>query len=176
MIEDLTGQKFGKLTAVSFSHVDKYTHRMWLCECECGNFITTRAYDLKRGKVKSCGCSRIKYKGIENKRIISILQGIKKRCLNKNCKDYANYGGRGIKIYQEWIDNPITFYNWAMANGYQDDLTIDRIDVNGNYEPSNCRWANKKQQANNRRNNRFITYKGETHSVSEWLRILGLLK
>ena len=99
---------------------------------------------------------------------------MKQRCLNKNSKDYANYGGRGIKIYQEWIDNPITFYNWAINNGYNDNLSIDRIDNNGNYEPSNCRWVTPKEQARNRRNNKLITYNNETHCISEWAEITGI--
>ena len=186
MEEDLTGQKFGRLTAISLSHIDKYTHRMWLCECDCGKFKIVRANDLKRGKTKSCGCLKGNIKfgtykhrpriGLLNKRISSILSGMRQRCYNKNNKSYKNYGGRGISICDEWLYSTITFQDWAYANGYEDSLTIDRIDVNGNYCPENCKWADRRAQANNRTNNRLITYNGETHTLSEWLRILGLLK
>lgn len=99
---------------------------------------------------------------------------MKKRCYNKNCKSYKDYGARGIEIYDEWLNNFESFYNWANNNGYTDTLTIDRINVNGNYEPNNCRWATQTQQVRNSRHNRYFTYKGETHCLSEWCEILGL--
>lgn len=99
---------------------------------------------------------------------------MKKRCYNLKYKRYNDYGGRGIKICNEWLNDFKVFYDWAMQNGYKDNLTIDRIDVNGNYEPSNCRWANIKTQANNKRNNRIIEYKGEFHTMSEWANIYNI--
>ncbi|WP_080549836.1 hypothetical protein [Clostridium butyricum] len=99
---------------------------------------------------------------------------MKSRCKNSNYKNYHRYGGRGIKVCDEWDKNFKEFYNWSLNNGYSDNLTIDRIDVNGNYEPSNCRWATKITQANNRDNNRIIEFEGEAHTLTEWSRIKGL--
>lgn len=99
---------------------------------------------------------------------------MKKRCYLKCNHDYKNYGARGIAVCDEWRNDFMAFYNWSMANGYNDTLTIDRIDVNGNYEPNNCRWCNMKQQARNRRNNIYFTYNGETHCLTDWCEILGL--
>jgi hypothetical protein len=132
------------------------------------------------GAVKTCGCSwsengkktialaqaaNNKYGHLANTRLYIIWGNIKQRCSDTNNKDY---GGRGISICQEWKDDFKTFYDWAIANGYSDNLTIDRIDVNGNYEPLNCRWATAREQANNTRKNVFITYKGETRTASQW--------
>lgn len=97
-----------------------------------------------------------------------------KRCFNENHQSYPHYGGRGITVCEEWRDNFQAFYDWAMANGYSDNLTIDRKDNDGNYEPSNCRWATNKEQANNKRNNRIITFEGETHDVTKWSEIKGI--
>lgn len=99
---------------------------------------------------------------------------MKNRCYNKNNTAYENYGGRGIGVCQEWLDDFINFYQWTMANGYRDDLTLDRIDVNGNYEPSNCRWATQETQCNNKRDNAKVTYKGETKTITQWARELNI--
>ena len=106
-------------------------------------------------------------------RIYEIWANMKYRCNNKNCVNFKNYGGRGIRVCEEWnaFEN---FYKWAIDNEYSDNLTLDRIDVNGNYEPENCRWATWEEQANNRRRNSRITYNGETHTISEWARIKNL--
>lgn len=110
--------------------------------------------------------------GMKKTRIYKSWERIKRRC--NNPKTYKNYGGRGIKVCDEWSKDFMAFYEWAMANGYRDDLTIDRIDVNGNYEPNNCRWVTMKEQENNRRNNHHITYNGETHTIAEWGDILNI--
>lgn len=109
-----------------------------------------------------------KYIPISNERTYKIYSKMKERCYNKNSSGYKNYGGRGIKICEEWLNNYLAFKNWSIANGYRDDLTIDRIDVNGDYEPNNCRWATYKQQANNKRVNHYITYNNITHTLQEW--------
>ena len=108
------------------------------------------------------------------KRILGILRGMKQRCYNKNDDRYPRYGGRGITVCDEWRINPQAFYEWSMANGYADDLTIDRIDNDGNYEPSNCRWATQKEQANNKSSCIYITYNGETKDVKQWSEELGM--
>ena len=110
----------------------------------------------------------------EAKRLYSIWGGLKDRCYNSNNKNYKIYGLRNIKICDEWLNNFVNFYNWAINNGYAENLTIDRIDVNGNYEPNNCRWATIKQQNRNRRSNKLITYKNQTHCISEWAEIYNI--
>jgi hypothetical protein len=107
-------------------------------------------------------------------RIYKTWMGMKSRCAYEKDKHYLNYGGRGIKVCDEWQNNFSTFYEWAMANGYSDNLTIDRVDVNGNYEPNNCRWVDRKTQANNRTNNKVIEYRDEMHTLAEWSEILGV--
>ena len=106
----------------------------------------------------------------DKKRLITIRHSMYCRCYYPTTHGYERYGGRGIKICEEWINNPNSFYDWAINNGYKKGLTLDRIDVNGNYEPSNCRWATKEMQDNNKRTNRKITYKGETKTLSQWAR------
>ena len=170
---DILGEKFGKLTVVEFAgfYVEKDGKRQskCKCKCDCGNEVIVLRSSLKKGHTTSCGCSR---KGINTKhghcrdRIYIIWGNIKNRCLNPNISAYKHYGGRGVTVCDEWKEFQ-PFYDWAMATGYSDDLTIDRIDVNGNYEPSNCRWANKKTQANNKTTSRYITYNGKTQTLSQ---------
>ena len=174
---DLTGQRFGRLTVIERT-VSTNKNAKWRCECDCGNIVSVFGMDLKSEKTKSCGCihsqqlAKRNYKhGLSYTRQINIWRAMKNRCYNSKSEAYHNYGGRGITVCDEWLHDFKTFYDWAMANGYRDDLTIDRIDVNGNYEPSNCRWVNREQQANNQRGNHLVTYKGETHTIAEWARI-----
>lgn len=180
-IDDLTGRKFGKLTVIEKAE-SRDGHAVWLCECECGNKKEVRASCLKKGETKSCGCllgvvmgDRLRTHGIGNEnRLYRIWTGIKTRCYNPKHKTYELYGKRGIRMCDEWKKSFIAFRDLAIMNGYSDSLTLDRIDVNGNYEPSNCRWATSKQQNNNKRNNSYITYKGETRTASEWSEITGI--
>lgn len=140
-----------------------------------------RTNALRRGNTKSCGCynkDRIKeintkYKQFD-KRLYRIYNHIKDRCYRKNDPSYKWYGARNIKMCDEWLNDFETFYNWSMNNGYTDNLTIDRIDVNSNYEPSNCRWVNMKTQCRNRTNNKYYTINGETRCLTEWCEILNL--
>lgn len=138
-----------------------------MCKCDCGNEKTIANFRLKNGNSKSCGLCVCKY----NARLKRIFGAMKARCLNENAKAYMKYGGRGIKICKEWLEDSYLFYNWALENGYNDNLSIDRIDVDGNYEPSNCRWATITDQANNKRNNVFLVYNNEKKTISQWSEI-----
>ena len=112
--------------------------------------------------------------GDRHTRLYSIWTNMKTRCCNESATDYDKYGGRGIGICDEWINDYLAFKNWALSNGYDETLSIDRIDVNGPYSPQNCRWANAKTQANNRTNTIFVTAHNQTHSLSEWSSLSGV--
>lgn len=186
---DLSGQQFGRWTVVRRANdriSDGGTHyTQYECECECGVKRLVTSSSLKSGRSTSCGCyhsevsaqvckRNFRTHGETKSRLYQIYAGIKKRCGNPNASNYADYGGRGIAICDEWANSWSSFRDWALNNGYTDDLSIDRIDVNGNYEPNNCRWVACVVQANNRRSSRYITYNNETHTVSEWAKILNI--
>lgn len=183
--KDLTGQKFGRLTVISRSepHISKggFVIVQWNCQCECGKICTVKSQSLTTGKTKSCGClareltsKRSRTHNKTHSRLFNIWSNMKGRCYNKNNQKYYRYGARNITICDEWKDNFETFYEWSMNNGYADDLSIDRINNDGNYEPSNCKWATNIEQANNKSINHFIEYNGESHTLAEWARIKGL--
>lgn len=182
---DLTGKRFGRLVVLrrAEDHITPAGNKsaQWLCKCDCGNMKVTSASGLYGGRTKSCGCynvecikSRTFKHGQSYTRIHRIWDMMKSRCYYKGNNRYEYYGGRGIVVCDEWKNNFIAFYEWAMSNGYSDELSIDRIDLNGNYEPSNCRWATKVEQANNKSNNRFITFNNQTHTASQWAKITGI--
>lgn len=177
---DITGRKYGRLTVLRENGKQR-GNILWLCRCDCGNEINAIAYNLKNGHTRSCGCLSSEIKSSVHSthkcsggRLYRIWRHIKSRCLNKKVPHYKYYGERGITMCKEWEKSFETFLDWAISNGYKENLSIDRIDVNGNYEPSNCRWANAKMQANNKTNNRLIEYNGECHTLSEWSSILGI--
>lgn len=141
---DLTGQKFGKLTVLNNYMQNDKRKTYWLCECECGNKKYIYRHSLISGRTTSCGCNIIKHNKYET-RLYHIWGNMKYRCNTPTCDAYMNYGGKGIKVYNEWNDDFVNFYNWAVSNGYNENLTIDRIDSNKNYCPENCRWVTKSQ-------------------------------
>ena len=173
---NLIGKKFGKLLAIEMLGNNGGGHYKTKVRCDCGNEFVTRDTELihnRRTQCKICGCNFTKHRKT-NTRLFNIWQSMKQRCSNKNNQDYYNYGARGIKVCDEWKNDFMIFYNWAIDNGYQDNLTIDRIDYNGNYEPSNCRWATNLQQANNKKNNVYIVYKNKKYTIAELARKYNL--
>lgn len=191
---DLVGQKYNRLMVIerASDHIFPSGNKniCWKCKCECGNEVVVTASHLRSGHTKSCGCysremskcKEVKHRkhgltfevGRKPTRLYRIWSQMKTRCFNLNDEHFKDYGGRGITVCDEWKDDFQAFHDWAVANGYADGLTIDRINVNGNYEPSNCRWATAKEQNSNRRNTPVVTFEGITKTLLEWSEITGV--
>jgi len=179
LYKNIVGQKYNRLTVIEFIE-SIGNKRYWLCRCECGNTSRVETYALTSGKIKSCGCYAREFNGkagithgLSNKTIYNTWKTMLHRCENRTDKRYNNYGGRGITVCEEWHDI-VKFYNWAVDNGYKEGLSIDRINGNGNYEPSNCRWATREEQANNLKSNKKYTVNGRTESIKTWGKISGI--
>jgi hypothetical protein len=182
---DLTGKRFGRLVVIKKVPIQfkGRTRWHWLCKCDCGKTAKPRTEALLSGITKSCGCyaTEINTKhgtfsgGKKHDRLYNIWANMLYRCRNKNCSGYKNYGGRGITVCKEWYSFP-PFHEWAVSHGYADNLSIDRMDNNGNYCPENCRWADTLTQCNNTRANRYLTVDGITRTYVEWERIMGYKK
>lgn len=181
---DLTGMIYGRWTVLERNDTKKYGGSTWVCKCTCGTIKIVPSKILRNGHSKSCGCLNDECKrnrkptlthGMTNTRLHRIWSNMKGRCNNLNSDKYEDYGGRGISVCEEWGDFQ-TFYDWAMSHGYDDDLSLDRIDNDGNYCPENCRWVTPTIQQNNTRKTIHVTIKNETHTLSEWSEITGLSK
>ena len=178
----MEGERYNRLVVIGVSDErDGQNIRKWLCRCDCGNLVSVSRNALIKGNNKSCGCLGRKYQekrkicfDADDKRLYHIWRFMKERCYDSKSKTYARYGGRGIKICDEWKTSFETFKTWAKSNGYSEKLTLDRIDFNGDYTPNNCRWADYFTQENNRSSNVRITINGETHTITEWGRIKGI--
>lgn len=179
--KDLTGKRIGRLTVIKRDEdrvtSSGYRFTRWLCKCDCGTQKSVFANALNSGRTKSCGCMQkeiaknvagtiFKTHGETKTRLYGIWAGMKKRCYNENAYNYSGYGARGIRICDEWQSYE-AFKKWSMENGYSDNLSIDRINVNGDYTPDNCRWADYCTQANNRRSTAYYTYNGEKYTISQ---------
>lgn len=192
-VHDLTGNRYGKLTVLSYAGHTSDGKSKWLCKCDCGKEKVARAASLVAGTTKSCGClyyetrkiaiSKITEKkshfykhGMSKSRINNIYRRIKERCYNRNNPAFSYYGKRGITMCPEWKDDFMAFYKWSIENGYTHEMTIDRIDTNKGYSPDNCRWTTMTVQQNNRTNNVRVSYNGQEHTLSEWADIVGITK
>lgn len=180
---NISGQRFGRLVAIKRdTERDCTLHKTnyWLCQCDCGNVVSIRKYDLQH-HTRSCGCEKGKLiretkekHGWSRKPLYYVWKSMKARCSNKNLPSYKNYGGRGITVCEEWADDFELFKEWAFSSGYKEGLSIDRIDNNGNYEPKNCKWSDAVEQQNNRRSVVNVTYNGVTQSIAKWAREIGV--
>lgn len=173
-IQDLTGQKYNHLTAIRMVSTNPVK---WECLCDCGNKTVVLSNNLKSGNVKSCGCLQRRGNPIHNQcytRVYRIYRKILRRCFVPDDVAFPNYGGRGITMCQEWKDSFLAFSEWAYSNGYADDLTIDRIDNDGDYCPENCRWASRTTQSNNRRSCRIYSLNGKSQTLKQWCEEYGV--
>ena len=190
--KDRIGEIVGRLKIVGYGEDQVSSsgrrHTMWVCECSCGNIVSVRSDSLNGKHTLSCGCyhkervsapkQNVKVKhGESRERIYNIWYLMRYRCSVKDAAAYKNYGGRGITVCDEWNDSEdgyFRFKEWARQNGYNNSLTIERIDVNLGYSPENCRWIPMDEQNANKRNNHILSYNGETKTLSEWSRITGI--
>ena len=180
-LKDLKGNRYSRLVVIARAANSKSNQVQWVCRCDCGSKVVVRAASLLNGHTMSCGCYCNEIRAINtdqtthggtHTRLYKIWCGMKDRCRNPNSKIYKHYGGRGVSVCSEWKDFA-AFRDWAMSNGYEDGLTIDRIDVNGNYEPSNCRWADKFVQMNNMTSNHYYVLDGKKLTMPQIERMLG---
>ena len=169
---DIVGQRFFKLVVLEYiggSNGDP----SFLCKCDCGEKKVILLGSLMSGNTRSCGCWRMGL-NTSNPRLRATWGNMKSRCNNPNDTRFKNYGGRGIRVCDEWNNSSESFGEWALSNGYSKELTIDRIDNNGNYSPENCKWATMLEQSRNKRNNTVTTINGITKILKDWANYWGL--
>lgn len=175
-VELARGQRFGRWTVLEEAG-RKHGAVMWKCQCDCGTIKDVSSGHLRNGRSVSCGCYNrevITTHGKSHTKLHRTWTSMKLRCTNPNAQEADRYINRGIKVCDEWLNSYETFEEWALANGYRDGLSLDRIDNDGNYEPSNCRWATAKEQCRNRSTNYILTVDGKSHCLSEWAEIVGI--
>lgn len=180
-IDDLIGKRIGSFVILEKIETSDKKHSYYKCKCDCGNIFKKRQDIIKNAKHKACNlCKRKRPDMIthnhSNTKLYRVYYSMKERCYSNNSNEYHNYGCRGIKVCSEWLNNFEVFYKWAMDNGYQNGLQIDRVDNNGDYEPSNCRWVTPEENSNNKRTCVYITYKDKTLTINQWARLLGINK
>ena len=180
-LHNLVGQRFGRLVVNSRADNGKNKHSKWLCRCDCGCEAVVYASSLVSGHTESCGCLRAEIASVINithggrhTRLYNIWCAMKQRTSNPNNKKYKDYGGRGIKVCDEWKNDFAAFRDWAIANGYEKGKSIDRIDNDSGYKPDNCRWVTQRVQMNNTRRTRFLTVGGVTRTITDWSKELGI--
>ena len=183
-IKNEIGNRYGRLVVVALSHKTRYGCQ-WLCKCDCGNEVVVGGVQLRNGRKRSCRClekerlrtynenrkANAKYE--KPSKLYNAWANMKYRCYNKDALEYSSYGGRGIRVCDEWIKFK-PFEKWALENGYAEGLTLDRIDVNGNYEPSNCRWIERSRQSRNKRDTIYVEYNGEKRPLIDLCEELGV--
>lgn len=180
-VDNIKGRRFSRLKVIEFVGLNKFNKAQWRCKCDCGNEVVVLAACLKNKHTMSCGClhaetvkvSRKKH-GLRNHPLYHTWLNIKDRCGNPNNSHYHLYGGRGIKIVKEWRDNFKRFYDWAMSNGWKNHLSIERIDVNGNYSPRNCKWISFNEQPKNTRKSIFVFKDGKRFTAADVARETGI--
>lgn len=177
--KDITGQKFNRLTAIKRDGNDSSGCTAWIFQCDCGRYHKARKKAVTSGQIRSCG-KCITHKppntqthGMSNTRLYQVWHGMKQRCNPKDINHKSRYSSRGIKVCEDWANSFEKFYQWALMNGYQEGLTIDRINNDGIYEPSNCRWTTTYVQARNRRTNVMVEHNGRILCISDWEKELG---
>ena len=175
------GDIFGRWEIIEEAGRNSHGNILWRCKCKCGTIREVSGNSLRMGRSASCGCINAEFlrnttfrHGFSKTSLRWVYSNMQQRCCNNKHPKFTTYGARGIKICKEWLDNPSSFYNWATFSGYKRGLTLDRINNDGNYEPSNCRWTTKKIQQNNMSSNRVITHNNKTQTLSQWANDLGL--
>jgi hypothetical protein len=173
------GEKIGRLTILKESGKAKDGHKLFLCRCDCGNETLVASNNFK--STKSCGCLRkeiqsrkAKKHGLSNERLYKEYYSMMTRCYNPNTLNFKSWGGKGIKVCEEWVSDKMNFIDWSLKNGYKDDLTLDRIDYQKDYSPSNCRWISLKEQSRNKSNNKFVLVNGKKRQLSSVCEELNL--
>jgi len=184
--KDITGKRFGNLVVKNFveskpAYVGGSNQLYWLCKCDCGNEIIVRYSSLSGGHTKSCGClqketqaQRLFKHGDSRTRLYRTYQNIKARCYCESATEYEHYGGRGIRVCNAWINDYMQFKNWSLSHGYKPRLTIDRVNVNDDYTPENCRWVSMKEQSENKRTSHIIPLKGKDYTLSQLVSITDI--
>ena len=186
-VRDLTGQRFGMLVAKEIVGQDKHKNVIWLCECDCGRTHEVVSRALVNGHTTSCGCyshskfrhKRLERHGCSKERLYQVWVGMLNRCYDPNRREYPHYGGRGIQVCKEWRESYLSFREWAYSNGFDPELpgkecSLDRIDIDGNYEPSNCQWITMKEQADNKKQTRWLVYRGQKIKFTDASKMSGI--